>query len=101
MRRLKILKKAQLDLNNIARYTYGQWGYSQSVVYIEKLINELSLLIAFPYSGKSIEGTKYRYFQLNKTLHYTIYITDSENIYIAAFLHINEDLGSTLKDLDL
>ncbi|NQZ85333.1 MAG: type II toxin-antitoxin system RelE/ParE family toxin [Nanoarchaeales archaeon] len=72
-RKLKFLKKAQLQLNQIRNYIDINSNYEQSDKFIKELKTELFNLELFPFIGKNLEENYYLLvFKKNYLINYKV-----------------------------
>lgn len=87
MRRYRLSKEADADLEGIYDYTYEQWGEEQAASYLQKLQEAFEQLCDYPAMGKHRMDIGQEYFGFTKEHHLIIYRMENAGIRVIRVLH--------------
>jgi toxin ParE1/3/4 len=87
VRRARVSKKAEEDIDQIAAYTTNTWGWRQTDIYLAKLEDSFQFLAKNPSVGRSCDAilAGLQRFEVGK--HVVFYRTEPRSIRILRVLH--------------
>jgi len=87
VRRARVSKEAEEDIDQIAAYTTNVWGWRQTDLYLAKLEDSFQLLAKNPSIGRSCDAVRadLRRFEVGK--HVVFYRSEPGGIRIVRVLH--------------
>ncbi len=97
--RLSFAPMAEVDLEDIVRYSDRQWGEDQTIKYTSAMFDEAARLTHFPLTGRMLEGLDEETRALPVGSHVLIYRVTSIEIRILRILHERRITRLLLKSL--
>jgi toxin ParE1/3/4 len=93
---LKLTDYAQIDLEQIADYSFSNWGEKQANFYLEQLEKAFYNLLDNPHLGESRDNIKTGYRSLAVEKHIIFYRLNDNQLEIMRILHYRMDVISHL-----
>jgi toxin ParE1/3/4 len=94
--RLDYAPLAEKDLDLIFEYTVETWGQEQAIRYSEDLIDAISLLAEFPYTGRDRSGWVEGLRSLVVAQYLVLYRVLEDDVRILRVLHEREDITEAI-----
>jgi toxin ParE1/3/4 len=94
MAEYKLAPRAERDLEEIWRYTAGQWSVEQAETYVDSLIDAMEALAEHPLRGRAAEDIRPGYRRQNAGAHIIFYEPKDYGVAIIRVLHQRMDLDA-------
>lgn len=86
-KRFRLSKKADLDLQDIFRYSERQWGYAQAEIYIRRLVGSFTDLAGEKKRGRLCDHIRPNVFSFAHAAHVIFYRHTPYGIFVVRVLH--------------
>ena len=87
-----LTKKAEIDFEDIIKYTTEEWGINQVSIYSHQLKKRLNAIVIFPDIGRKHPQLSSDVYYISEGKHYIFYRQCDEEIEILRFLHHQVDI---------
>jgi toxin ParE1/3/4 len=85
--RYRLSRRADRDIEDIARFTVARWGWSQAETYIEGLHEAFGTIARFPEIGRRADRIRPGYLRFEHGSHSIFYRVVPEGVTIVRVLH--------------
>lgn len=79
--------RADRDVEAIARFTIGRWGWSQAEAYVTGLHHAFEMIARFPEAGRRVDHIRRGYLRFDHASHSIFYRVTAEGVLIVRVLH--------------
>ena len=87
-----LTQNAEIDFENIVKYTLEEWGLNQVSIFQKQLKKRLNAIVIFPDIGRKHPQLSSDVYYISEGKHYIFYRQCDDGIEILRFLHHQMDI---------